>query len=121
VNRAWIYGTRRPVPFLLFNPLSLHFSLSLHPNCQNWSPNYSVLVFYQVILIATNVTVEPAVFVIELAGKMDEVAIKDMLLYKTCIHDFNETDAICNDLLNDTNHDLNEAVQNEVHKYIIYS
>jgi hypothetical protein len=25
--------------------LAFHFSLSLHPNCRNWSPNYSVLVF----------------------------------------------------------------------------
>jgi hypothetical protein len=26
--------------------LAFHFSLSLHPNCRNWSPNYSVLVSY---------------------------------------------------------------------------
>jgi hypothetical protein len=25
--------------------LAFHFSLSLTPNCRNWSPNYSVLVF----------------------------------------------------------------------------
>jgi hypothetical protein len=24
--------------------LAFHFSLSLTPNCRNWSPNYSVLV-----------------------------------------------------------------------------
>jgi hypothetical protein len=79
----------------------------------------NIIICHQVILIATNVTVEPAVFVLELASKMDEVAIKDMLLYKTCINDFNETDAICNDLLNETNYDLNEAVQNEVLDFII--
>jgi hypothetical protein len=25
--------------------LAFHFSLSLTPNCRNWSPNYSVLVY----------------------------------------------------------------------------
>jgi hypothetical protein len=27
--------------------LAFHFSLSLTPNCRNWSPNYSVLVFQE--------------------------------------------------------------------------
>jgi hypothetical protein len=31
--------------FLFPSILAYTFSLSLHPNCRNWSPNYSVLVF----------------------------------------------------------------------------
>jgi hypothetical protein len=65
-------------------------------------------------LVLSNVTVEPVTFVLELAHKMDEVAVKDTLMYKMCIHNFGETDAVCNALLNDNNHDLNKAVQNEV-------
>ena len=61
-----------------------------------------------------NVTIEPALFLLAMAERMDSVAVKDMLLYKTCIHDFNQTEDICLDLLNETNADINEVVQNEV-------
>ena len=45
---------------------------------------------------------------------MDNVAVKDMLIYKTCLHDFDQSSEVCLDLLNETNADLNEQVQNEV-------
>jgi hypothetical protein len=32
------------IQFLFF--LEFHFSLSLHPNCRNWSLNYSVLILF---------------------------------------------------------------------------
>ncbi len=45
---------------------------------------------------------------------MDEVAIKDMLIYKSCKWDFNQTDHVCDNLLTPENEAINEEVQNEV-------
>jgi hypothetical protein len=30
--------------------LAYYFSLSLHPKCRNWSPNYSVFVFIEITI-----------------------------------------------------------------------
>ncbi len=67
----------------------------------------------------SNITVEPFLFLITLAETMDEVAIKDMLIYKTCKWDFNQTDYVCDNLLEDEYEDINEAVQNEVQLHIV--
>ena len=61
-----------------------------------------------------NVTIEPALFLIETAKKVDDVVVKNMLLYKICRNDFDESQEVCTDLLNDNNTEVNDLVQNEV-------
>lgn len=59
-------------------------------------------------------TIEPALFLIETAKKVDDVVVKNMLLYKICRNDFEESQEVCADLLNDNNTEVNDLVQNEV-------
>ena len=52
--------------------------------------------------ILSNITIEPAFFVITFASGLDNIASEQMVIWKSCINDFNFTENICENLNNDT-------------------
>ena len=62
--------------------------------------------------VAANITIEPALFLISFSSSMDDVSLANMVLYKTCKE--NNNDTVCLDLLNDNYTDINEDVQETV-------
>ena len=71
---------------------------------------------YYFFLVVTNITVEPILFFNSFSDALDDVSISQMKLIKSCKHDFNFTDEICDDLLNDNYTMENDMVQDEVHE-----
>ncbi len=65
-------------------------------------------------LILTNITIEPAMFLITFSSSLDDVSVKQMLIEKSCRTDFQFNDTICDNLLLDEYKEENDAVQNEV-------
>ena len=52
--------------------------------------------------IISNITIEPAFFVITFASGLDGIATDQMILWKSCMNDFNFTESICENLDNET-------------------
>ena len=52
--------------------------------------------------ILSNITIEPAFFVITFASGLDNIASEQMVIWKSCINDFNFTQDICENLENAT-------------------
>lgn len=65
-------------------------------------------------LIFTNITIEPAMFLIAFSSSLDDVSVKQMLIEKTCRYDFLFNDTVCDNLLTEEYEDENKAVQDEV-------
>ena len=65
--------------------------------------------------VFSNITIEPALFLISFSMSMDDVSLSQMTIYKTCKENYNDT--VCLDLLNDTNTDINESVQETVSNF----
>ncbi len=66
--------------------------------------------------VVTNITIEPAMFLVAFAAQMDNIAVSQMNIYKSCRIDFNYSEEVCNNLI--PNHtDVNEIVQEEVKFY----
>ncbi len=69
--------------------------------------------------IADNITIEPAMFLISFASSIDNVAISQMNIYKSCRVDFGYNDTICLNLIPDYP-DENEEIQEVVSQNRIY-
>ena len=52
--------------------------------------------------IINNITIEPALFIIMFASGLDNIASEQLVLWKSCINDFNFTEEICDNLTNET-------------------
>ena len=52
--------------------------------------------------IINNITIEPALFIIMFASGLDNIASEQIIIWKTCINDFNFTEEICDNLTNET-------------------
>ena len=65
--------------------------------------------------IFSNITIEPALFLISFSMSMDDVSLAQMTLYKTCKENYNDT--VCLDLLNENNTEINEIVQETVSNF----
>ena len=73
--------------------------------------------------VVRNITIEPAMFVINFATQMDDVSLDQMTIYKACKVDFPEyNETVCENLVTDYK-DENELVQEEVRiltKYLCF-
>ena len=65
--------------------------------------------------VFSNITIEPALFLISFSMSMDDVSLAQMTLYKTCKENYNDT--VCLDLLNENNTEINEIVQETVSNF----
>jgi len=70
--------------------------------------------------VATNITIEPIMFLSSFVTSMDGISVGQLLIDKSCAGDFNFTSAVCDDLLNEANAEENTAVQNEVAQYKVW-
>ena len=61
-----------------------------------------------------NMTIEPAMFLMAFGNSMGMAAWNQLLLYKSCINDFGQDDATCNNLTAKENEALKHAVTSEV-------
>ena len=52
--------------------------------------------------IFSNITIEPALFIIMFASGLDNIASEQMTIWKSCMNDFNFTEEICENLNNAT-------------------
>ena len=64
--------------------------------------------------IASNITIEPALFLTTFAKSLSSVSFDQMLIEKTCKVDFEFNDTVCDNILDDIYEDENTLVQNEV-------
>ncbi len=64
-------------------------------------------------LVVSNVTIEPARFLLVFSSVMDGLAISQMTIYKSCRLDFGYNDSVCSNLIPDYP-DENEEVQEKV-------
>ena len=70
-----------------------------------------------IMKVLTNITIEPAYFLISFAVHIDDVALSQMTIYKTCRDDFGYNETVCDDEnLLTIYKDENEEIQNEVCK-----
>ena len=63
--------------------------------------------------VFTNITIEPAYFLISFAAELDDVSLSQMTIYKSCRADFHYNDTVCENLVTDFKEE-NDIVQNEV-------
>ena len=71
--------------------------------------------------ILSNVTIEPALFLIMFSSGIDNVANSQMVLIKSCRNDFPEfNDTICDNLNDPAYHDENIMVSNELNQFNVY-
>ena len=65
--------------------------------------------------IVSNITIEPALFLISFARGISGVSYEQMLIEKTCKNDFGFNDTVCDNLVNVFEYE-NTLIQNEVNK-----
>jgi hypothetical protein len=64
-----------------------------------------------------NITLEPVLFFVSFVGSMDSAAVGQLIIDKSCHIDFNFTDEVCDNLLNETYKPENKQVQDEVAQF----
>ena len=64
-------------------------------------------------LAITNITIEPALFLLSFSGNLEDISVNQMLIYKSCRVDFNFNETVCDNLVTDFKEE-NDLVQNEV-------
>ena len=64
-----------------------------------------------------NLTLEPVLFFMSFVGSMDSASIGQLVIDKSCNIDFNFTQEICDNLLDDMYTEENELVEAEVSQF----
>ena len=67
--------------------------------------------------IWANLTIEPAMFLMSFAWSLSGSTGSQLLIYKSCRIDFNQTDETCHNLFLKENKALNDAITDKVIKY----
>ena len=67
--------------------------------------------------IFSNLTIEPAFFIMSVSIALEQIATQQMVVLKSCKHDFNFTEEICNNLQNETYSEENAQVSAEVRSF----
>ena len=80
-------------------------------NKEIYRPPVSVLSYIMKIL--TNITIEPAMFMLAFADGLDDVSLSQMIIEKTCRVDFDFNQTVCDNLVNNYTKE-NDMVQDEV-------
>ena len=64
-----------------------------------------------------NITLEPVMLFLSFVSSMDSASLSQLLVDKSCQHDFNFTQEICDNIMNDTyDHEKNE-IENEIAQF----
>ena len=69
------------------------------------------------ISVMQNLTLEPVLFFMSFVGSMDSASIGQLVIDKSCNIDFNFTQEICDNLLDDMYTEENELVEAEVSQF----
>ena len=69
--------------------------------------------------ILSNITIEPAMFLIMFTSHLDHIAHSQMVLDKCCKIDFGYNDTVCDNLVTDFK-EQNKQVQDEVAQFKVY-
>ena len=69
--------------------------------------------------IVSNITIEPLVFLVAFSGTMDNISYGQLKIDKSCLNDFNFTQEICENLVEDNYTAQNDLVDEEVGNYKI--
>ena len=64
--------------------------------------------------VLRNISIEPAMFLYYLFFAITYIPLDQLKIEKSCRHDFNYTEEVCENLLDGNHEDENTAVQNEV-------
>ena len=75
--------------------------------------NFLFRVIQFIRLAITNITIEPALFLLSFSGNLEDISVNQMLIYKSCRVDFNFNETVCDNLVTDFKEE-NDLVQNEV-------
>lgn len=68
--------------------------------------------------ILSNITIEPLVFLVAFSGTLDNISYNQLKIDKSCLNDFNFTQEICDNLLEDNYTAQNDLVDDAVHKLL---
>ena len=74
---------------------------------------YRPPVLSYIMKILTNITIEPAMFMLAFADGLDDVSLSQMIIEKTCRVDFDFNQTVCDNLVNNYTKE-NDMVQDEV-------
>ena len=82
------------------------------PNQEDTSKSKNMVskIVHGVHKVWQNLTIEPALFLLAFAGGMSTSTGNQLLIYKTCRVDFNQSDTTCHNLLLPKHEHLNEAI-----------
>ena len=64
--------------------------------------------------ILSNLTIEPAFFIMSVSIALEQIATQQMVVLKSCKIDFNYTDEICNNLQSENYTEENAQISAEV-------
>jgi hypothetical protein len=67
--------------------------------------------------VLENITLEPVLFFVSFVGSMDMAAVGQLVIDKSCHIDFDFSEEICDNLLNETYKPENKQVQDEVAQF----
>ena len=68
-------------------------------------------------LVLKNITLEPVMVFLSFVTSMDVVSLGQLLVDKSCQHDFNFTQEVCDDLHNENFTHEKSQIENEVAQY----
>ena len=71
-------------------------------------------VWAKIMHIITNITFEPAYFLILFGANIDNATYNEMTIRKSCLNDFNFTEGTCENLLDGNHTEENDMVQDKV-------
>ena len=71
-------------------------------------------VWQKLVEMVRHITVEPAMFLVCFAIYMEKATYSEMTIRKSCLNDFNFTEAICENLLDENYTEENDLVQDKV-------
>ena len=81
--------------------------------------NFKMNIFAKIKTIISNITIEPAMFLIMFTSHLDHIAHSQMVLDKCCKIDFGYNDTVCDNLVTDFK-EQNKQVQDEVAQFKVY-
>ena len=67
--------------------------------------------------VTKNITLEPVMLFMSFVSSMDRVSIGQLLIDKSCAHDFDFNSTVCDNLRNETFDHEKAMVENEVAQY----
>lgn len=68
--------------------------------------------------VVSNITIEPLVFLVAFSGTLDNISYDQLKIDKSCLNDFNFTEEICDNLLEDNYTAQNDLVDEEVSEFM---